>query len=145
MRSVGYLALSTTISCAKMVISTARLNASTSKPPSAFWNLRRLSDARLHAESSRYMYSEQGFEALMRPDFGDVCQSLTVVSNCRPGSPHCHAASAIWRHRSRARKVSVMAPVVTLLVCHTRSWRTASMNSSVTRTELFEFWKKTEP
>src|SRR2546423_6314464 len=145
MRSVGYLALSTMISCARIVISTPRLNDSTSSEPSSFWNLRRLSDARLHAESSRYMYSEHGFEALIRPDAFDVCHSLTVVSNCKPGSPHCHAASATCRHKSRARTVSTMAPVVTLLVCHTRSRTTASMNSSVTRTELFEFWKNTDP
>ena len=49
------------------------------------------------------MYSEHGFEALMRAVFFDVCHSLIVVSNCRPGSPHCHAASPIARHRSRAR------------------------------------------
>src|SRR5207244_10530021 len=72
---------------------------------SSFWNLRRLSDARLHAESSRYMYSLHGFEALIRPDAFDVCQSFTVVSNCNPGSPHCHAASATCRHRSEERRV----------------------------------------
>ena len=31
------------------------------------------------------------------------CQRLIVVSNCKPGSPHCHVASAISRIRSRAR------------------------------------------
>src|SRR6185503_2956911 len=113
--------------------------------PLASWNLRRLSEARLQAESSRYMYSEQGFEALIRAVFFDVCQSLMVVSNCRPGSPHCQAASAILRHRSLARWVSTIAPARTARVCHTRSRTTASMNSSVTRTELLEFWKNTEP
>ena len=48
----------------------------------------RLSDERLHAESSRNMYSEQGFDALIRAVFGQVCQSFTVVSNWIPGSPH---------------------------------------------------------
>ncbi len=85
-----------------MVSSTARRNDSTSNSPSGFWYLRRFSDARLQAESSRYMYSEQGFDALMREVLAEVCQALTVVSNCRPGSPHCQAASAIERHRSRA-------------------------------------------
>jgi len=42
-------------------------------------NAKRLSDARLHAVSSRNMYSEQGFEAMIGPDTGQVCQSLTVV------------------------------------------------------------------
>ena len=108
------------------------------------WNLRRFSDARLQAESSRYMYSRHGFDALMRAVSADVCQALIVVSNCRPGSPHCHAASAISRHRSRALKVSTGAPSRTARVRHSRSFCTASMNSSVTRTELFEFWKKTD-
>src|SRR5262249_54817335 len=99
---------------------------------------------RLQAESSRYMYSEQGFDALMRAVLLEVCQSLIVVSNCRPGSPQCHAASAIVRHRSRAWWVSTMAPVSTARVCQERFSTTAFMNSSVTRTELFEFWKKTD-
>src|SRR5437763_16635324 len=106
------------ISCARMVISTPRLNDSTSRSPFAFWNLRRLSDARLHAESSRYMYSLHGFEALMRPEWGEVCQALTVVSNCRPGSPHWCAASEILRMRSRARNVSHGSPERTMRVVH---------------------------
>src|ERR1700761_1139419 len=65
-------------------------------------NFIRLSDARLQAESSRNMYSEQGLEALMRAVFFDVCQRLMVVSNCMPGSPHCQVASEILRSRSRA-------------------------------------------
>ena len=41
-------------------------------------NFIRLTLARLQAESSRNMYSEQGFEALIRPEFGQVCQRLMV-------------------------------------------------------------------
>ena len=48
------------------------------------------------------MYSEHGLLALMRAVFGQVCQSLTVVSNCMPGSPQMCVASAIWCIRSRA-------------------------------------------
>jgi hypothetical protein len=48
------------------------------------------------------MYSEQGFDALMRPEFFDVCQRLMVESNCMPGSPHCQVASAILYMISRA-------------------------------------------
>src|SRR5579864_7879216 len=65
-------------------------------------NFIKLIDARLHAESSRNMYSEQGLLALIRAVFGQVCQSFTVESNCMPGSPQIHVASAIWRMRSRA-------------------------------------------
>ena len=41
------------------------------------------------------MYSLQGFEALMRAVFFEVCQRFTVVSNCMPGSPQRQVASAI--------------------------------------------------
>ncbi len=85
-----------------MVISIACLKASVAKVPSGRKYLRRFSDARLQAELSRNMYSEQGFEALMRAVFGQVCQALIVVSNCRPGSPQSHAACAIVRQSSRA-------------------------------------------
>ena len=72
----------------------------------------RLRLARLHAELSMCMYSLQGLDALMRAVFDAVCQSLIVVSNCRPGSAHSQAARAIWRHRSRARTVEITAPSV---------------------------------
>ena len=104
----------------------------------------RLREARLHAESSRNMYSEQGFEALMRSVFGQVCQSLTVVSNCIPGSPHTCVPSAISRMRSRARWVDMTRPSVTARVRHSPSSTTARMKSSETRTLLFEFWKNTD-
>ena len=57
----------------------------------------------MHALLSRCMYSEHGFEALIRPVAGHVCHSLIVVSYCMPGSAHSHAAWAISRIRSRAR------------------------------------------
>ena len=84
------------------MVSTAWRNASTSNWPSGPTNFIRFSDDRLQAESSRNMYSEHGFDALMRAVFLQGCQRLTVVSNCMPGSPHWWVASAIWRIRSRA-------------------------------------------
>ena len=42
----------------------------------------------------------------MRPVLAAVCHRLIVVSNCRPGSAHSHAALAIWRNRSRALTVA---------------------------------------
>src|SRR4051812_41950837 len=146
------------ISCARMVVSTARRNEGTSNssapgastvPPTvpagpAVTNLRRLSEARLQAESSRYIYSLQGLEALMRPVPAEVCQLLIVVSYCRPGSPHCQAASAMSRQSLRALTVSTTLPSRTARVDQSRSFCTASMKSSLTRTELFEFWKKTD-
>src|SRR5262245_48536715 len=100
----------------------------------------RLSEARLHAESSRCMYSEHGFDALMRPELGHVCHALIVVSYWTPGSAHCHAASAISRSRPRASTVSTTVPSVRAPRFHSAPASAASMNVSVTRTELFAFW-----
>ena len=85
------------------------------------------------------MYSEHGFEPLMRPDAGHVCHSLIVVSYCMPGSAHSHAACAMSRIRSRARTVSTVSPVLTALRRQSASCSKVCMNSSVTRTELFAF------
>ena len=90
------------------------------------------------------MYSEHGFDALIRAVLGHVCQSLMVVSNCMPGSPQMCVASAICCIKSRARYVSMGLPSRTARVCHSPSSSTARMNSSDTRTLLLEFWKKTD-
>src|SRR5213076_1918522 len=86
-----------TMSCAVMAMSTACRKAATTKTPAASMNCMRFRLARLQALSSRCMYSEHWFDALIRPLFGQVCQSLMVVSNCIPGSPHWWVASAISR------------------------------------------------
>ncbi|GBC87869.1 hypothetical protein HRbin12_01887 [bacterium HR12] len=138
--SVGYSAGPTMISWAVKTISMACLNEATSKFPSSSRNFRRFSEARLHAELSRCMYSLHGLLALIRPLAGHVCHSLMAVSYCMPGSAHSQAASAISRIRSRARTVSTTSPVVTAFRCQSRSCSTARMKSSVTRTELFAFW-----
>src|SRR5215831_15721608 len=112
--------------------------------PPGVRNLSRLKEARLQAESSRNMYSLQGFEALMRAVFLEVCQRLTVVSYCMPGSPQCQVASEIMRRRSRALYVFTARPSFTALVLKSPSRTTEYMKSSVTRTELLAFWKKTD-
>src|SRR5215213_2318066 len=122
-------------------MSTVCSKASTSKLPSARRNFMRFSDARLHALSSTCMYSEHGFEALMRPEFGDVCHWLIVVSYWTPGSAQRHAASAISRMSSRACIGSPTgSPVARAVVRHSSSFSTACMNLSLTRTELLAFW-----
>src|SRR6201995_1207234 len=122
-------------------MSTACLNDSASSVPSGRRNFIRFSDARLQAESSTCMYSLQGLDALIRPEFGDVCHWLIVVSYWTPGSAQRHAASAISRISSRAGIASpVGSPVVRAIKCQSSSCWTASMNSSVTRTELLAFW-----
>src|SRR5215218_9197355 len=121
-------------------MSTVWLNRSTSSVPSGRRNFIRLSDARLHAESSTCMYSLHGLDALIRPEFGDVCHWLIVVSNWTPGSAQRQAASAISCMSSRAGIVSVGSLLVRAVSCHSRSFSTACMNSSVSRTELLAFW-----
>src|SRR5579864_3322567 len=139
--SVGYPALSTRISCAVIRMSTAWRYDSTSNVPFGA-NFNRFRLARLQAESSRNMYSLQGLLALIRAVFFDVCQRLTVVSYCMPGSPQCQVASEILRSSSFALKVLTTEPSVTVLVEKSTSRTTAYMKSSVTRTLLLAFWKK---
>src|SRR5215470_14616451 len=141
--SVGYPALSTMISCAVIRTSTAWRYASTSNVPLGA-NFKRLRLARLQAESSRNMYSLHGLLALMRAVFFEVCQRLIVVSNCMPGSPHCHVASLILWRRSFALYVVITAPSRIARVEKSVSRTTAYMKSSVTRTLLLAFWKKIE-
>src|SRR5258708_31395617 len=126
-----------------MVMSTACRYAATSKVPLGA-NLKRFKLARLQAESSRNMYSLQGLLALMRAVFFEVCQRLTVVSYCIPGSPQCHVASEIFLSRSLALYVFMTAPSRTDLVEKSVSRTTAYMKSSGTRTLLMAFWKKTD-
>src|ERR671928_1065766 len=120
--------------------STAWVNASTSSSPSSRRNFIRFSEARLQALSSMDMYSEHGLEALIRPVFGSVCHELIVVSYWTPGSADSHAAWAIWRRSSRASRVSTTAPSRRAVRFHSPPSTAASMNVSVTRTELFAFW-----
>src|SRR5258708_36913274 len=89
------------------------------------------------------MYSEHGFEALMRPDCGQVCQSLIVVAYWPPGSAECQAASATLSHKARALTVLATLPVVRSVSAHSRSASTARRKASVTRTELLAFWPDT--
>src|ERR687887_1193730 len=129
------------ISWARKTMSTVCWKASTSKLPSARRNFMRLIEARLHAESSTCMYSEHGFDALMRPEFGDVCHWLIVVSYWTPGSAQRQAASEISRMSSRAGIGSPTgSPVVREIRCQSSPFSTACMNSLVTRTELLAFW-----
>src|SRR5438552_7108941 len=91
------------------------------------------------------MYSEHGLEALMRAVFGHGCQSLTVVSNCMPGSPQTHADCDMRRIMSRDLKVPMTRfGSVTARVCQSASFSYARMKSSVTRTEWLAFWNCTE-
>src|SRR5438552_19007472 len=114
-----------------------------SKPPSACLKPSRLSEARLQAVSSRNMYSEHGLEALMRPEPGQVCHSLMVVSYCTPGSAQAQAASPISPHSSAALIVFEILPSVRRIKVQSPPSSTRSRNSLVTRTELLEFWPET--
>src|ERR1700730_8499800 len=107
-------------------------------------NFSRFRLARLQAESSRNMYSEQGLLALIRAVFFGVCQRLTVVSYCIPGSPQCQVESEIFIIKSRARSFSFGCPSITFFVHQSLSSSTARMKSADTRTECFALWKKIE-
>src|SRR5215472_18334391 len=100
--SVGKSAKQIEMSIAVMISSVIHLNRSTSNVSSSRRNFKRLILARLHDELSRWRYSEQGLLAVIRPDSGQVCQSLMVSSYWIPGSAHSQAALAIWRKRSFA-------------------------------------------
>src|SRR5258708_38663455 len=107
-------------------------------------NASRLREARLQAVSSRNMYSEHGLLARIGPEAGQVCQSLTVVWYCRPGSADAQAACAIFSHKSVAFFVSAtLPPLVRQVRSQSPSASTALRNSSVTRTVLLEFWPDT--
>src|ERR1700727_2358266 len=128
------------ISCPVNTTATPALNPSTSNSSFSSRSVSRFMDARLQAESSRWTYSLHGLEPLMRPVTGAVCQRLMVVSYCRPGSAHSQAEWAIWRNRSRAGTVRMTETSVRAVRFQSRPSITASMNSSVTRTELLAFW-----
>src|SRR6267378_4739645 len=136
MRRDGYCAIITEISRTTVHSRLACSSAPTSSEPSSLRNRIRFMDARLHAVSSRNMYSEHGLEALMRPDSGQVCQWLIVVSYCTPGSAECQAASAMLSHSARALTLLATLPVVRSVSAHCRSASTACRKASVTRTEL---------
>src|SRR3954463_10042307 len=104
----------------------------------------RFIEARLQAVSSRNMYSEHGFDAMIGPEAGQVCQSLIDVWNCRPGSADAPAAEPNFSHRCRAFTVLAILPgLVRQVRSHSASASTALRNSSVTRTVLLEFCPET--
>src|SRR5450755_1188042 len=100
--SVGKSAKQIEMSMAVITNSTTFANETASKLSSSFKNFIRFNDARLHEELSRCMYSEHGFDAVMRPVSGVVCQSLIVSSYWMPGSAHSHAAFATLVNSSLA-------------------------------------------
>src|SRR6516164_8832724 len=122
---------------------TAWSKPETSKPVPSRLNAIRFSEARLQAVSSRKLYSEHGFEALIRPLAGQVCHSLIVESNCSPGSAEAQAAWPMRSHNSLACKVLATLPSVRRIKSHEPSAPTRSRKSFETRTELLEFWPAT--
>ena len=89
------------------------------------------------------MYSEHGFDARIAPDETQVCQSFTVVWNWMPGSAQAQAASPIFSHSSRASTVFATSPFLRQVRSHLPPASTDLRKSSVTRTELLEFWPET--
>src|SRR3954447_9927701 len=144
MGCVGKSAKQIEMSMAVITNSTALAKVAASKTPSSDRNFIRFRDARLHEELSRCMYSEHGLDALIRPDSGQVCQSLMMSSYWMPGSAQAQAAVLIFVNSSRASTVSMTSPVCLARRPKAEPDSTARMNSSDTRTELFAFWYWTE-
>src|SRR4026207_2019872 len=96
----------------------------------------RFSEARLHAVSSRNMYSEHGLDARIGPAAGQVCQSFIVVLKCKPGSADAQAAYPIFSQRSRAFNVFITLPSLRAVRFQLPSFSTARRNSSLSETEL---------
>src|SRR5690348_16570884 len=128
------------MSIAVMTNSTDLTNFSTANVLSGPRNFSRLSDARLHDELSRCMYSLHGLDAVIRPVSGQVCQVLIVSSYWMPGSAHSHAAWAILRNRLRPLTVDTTLPSSRARSAKSVSSSIERMNSSETRTELLAFW-----
>ena len=99
------------------------------------------------------MYSEQGLLPLIGPSGEHVCHSLTVVSYCKPGSAHDHAALAILSHKSLAGidlhgdgsldSSLALSNSVLQYKFQSSSLRTACIKSLLTLTELLLFWPDT--
>src|SRR3954464_9159263 len=136
------------MSIAVMTSSTTLAKRSTSKDwwplPSSLRNFMRLSEPRLQDVLARCMYSLQGFEPLIRPDSGQVCQALMVSSYWMPGSAQAQAASAILRKSDLASTSSMTSPVIRDVRPNLPPVSTAFMNVSFTRTELLAFWYCTD-
>ena len=62
------------------------------------------------------MYSQHGFDALIRCVALHGFHVLMSVSYCMPGSPHTHADSAIFTRSAFASNVPMGSPVVTAFV-----------------------------
>ena len=99
----------------------------------------RLIEAKLHAVLSKNMYSEQGFDALMRPPSGHVCHSLMVLSYCTPGSAQAQAAKAISCHSFSAEIDFTTSPLIRPIKSQLSPFSNALKNALGIRTELFEF------
>ena len=133
------------ISCATIMVSTAWRKASTSNCPSGPTNFIRFSDARLHAESSRNMYSEQGFEALIRAVFLRGVPAIDGGVELHAGIAALISGFGDLPHQVASLDTASLAGRSSPTVVHqSASSTTACMNSSVARTELFAFWKKME-
>ena len=95
--------------------------------------------ARLHAESSKNIYSLHGLLAFILPDWGQVCHWLMVVSNCSPGSALFHALRLIFSKSSLALIFLETLLLTRYRSSHISSFSIAFINSLVSRMELLEF------
>ena len=90
------------ISCAVISVRQAALNAGDVELAVVLDELHQVDRRQVARRVVQEHVFEHGLLALMRSVFGQVCHSLTVVSNCMPGSPQTQVPSAMPRIRSRA-------------------------------------------
>src|SRR2546425_11967677 len=101
------------ISWARILTSTACLNAAVSNPPSSLRNFIKLSEARLQKVLSSELNSPHGLVALIRPLLGRVFHAFFVASKSMAGGPPRHEASAGLPSRQLAPNDSPTSPTVT--------------------------------
>jgi len=103
-------------------------------------------DARLHAVSSRNMYSLHGFDALIR---ARVLRRVPAIDRrvvLHPGIAAVPVESAISIIKSRGPQLFIRLPVDDVSLSTNPCPRpTARMKSSVTRTEWFGVLEEIEP
>src|SRR3989338_1963205 len=132
------------ISIAVIVVAIAFLKRPVSMAPPSVLNFIKFNEARLHAVLFKNMYSLHGLLACIMSVFGHVCPLLIMVSYCIAGSTQIHAGSEMSFIKSRALYVSAGLTETTNFVVQSLSCSTAFMNSSVTLTLWFAFWKLIE-
>jgi hypothetical protein len=107
-------------------------------------NAKRLSLARLQAESATCKNSPQGLDAVMRPVLGQVCQRAIWSANCTRVPAASGRLSAGAQQSARGERLEHLAGGDRPQGPHSPSSTASRMNSSLTRTEWLACWNASE-